>query len=91
MMWVWAGFILFVLLMLALDLGVYQHRVLFWGILGALVMRGVMIAVGAELIARYHWILYVFRVFLLVTAVKMLLGASGPAAASTSRRDTDHL
>jgi tellurite resistance protein TerC len=52
---------------------VYQHRVLFWGILGALVMRGAMIAVGAELIARYHWILYVFGVFLLVTAVKMLV------------------
>jgi tellurite resistance protein TerC len=52
---------------------IYQHRVLFWGILGALVMRGVMIAVGAELIARYHWILYVFGVFLLVTAVKMLV------------------
>jgi tellurite resistance protein TerC len=51
----------------------YQHRVLFWGILGALVMRGVMIGIGAELIARYHWILYVFGVFLLVTAVKMLL------------------
>jgi tellurite resistance protein TerC len=51
----------------------YQHRVLFWGILGALVMRGVMIAVGAELIARYHWILYVFGAFLLVTAVKMLI------------------
>ncbi len=46
---------------------------LFWGILGALVMRGVMIAVGAELIARYHWILYVFGVLLLVTAVKMLV------------------
>jgi tellurite resistance protein TerC len=52
---------------------IYQHRVLFWGILGALVLRGVMIAVGAELIARYHWILYVFGVFLLVTAVKMLV------------------
>jgi tellurite resistance protein TerC len=52
---------------------IYQHRVLFWGILGALVMRGVMIAVGAELIARYHWILYAFGVFLLATAVKMLL------------------
>lgn len=51
----------------------YQHRVLFWGILGALVMRGVMIAVGAELIARHHWILYVFGVFLVVTAVKMLV------------------
>ena len=52
---------------------IYQHRVLFWGILGALLMRGVMIAVGAELIARYHWILYVFGIFLLVTAVKMLI------------------
>ncbi len=51
----------------------YQHRVLFWGILGALVMRGVMIGVGASLIARFHWVLYVFGVFLIVTAVKMLL------------------
>ena len=51
----------------------FQHRVLFWGILGALVMRGVMIVVGVALIARYHWILYVFGVFLLYTAVKMLL------------------
>jgi tellurite resistance protein TerC len=50
----------------------YQHRVLFWGILGALVMRGVMIAIGAELVARYHWVLYVFGVFLIVTAIKML-------------------
>ena len=52
---------------------IYQHRVLFWGILGALAMRGVMIALGAELIARYHWILYVFGAFLIVTAVKMLI------------------
>ncbi len=52
---------------------IYQHRVLFWGILGALIMRGLMIAVGAALIARYHWILYAFGVFLLVTAVKMLV------------------
>jgi tellurite resistance protein TerC len=50
----------------------YQHRVLFWGILGALVMRGVMIVVGTALIARYHWILYVFGAFLLYTAAKML-------------------
>ncbi len=52
---------------------IYQHRVLFWGILGALVMRGVMIGVGAKLIAEFHWILYVFGVFLIATAVKMLL------------------
>jgi tellurite resistance protein TerC len=51
----------------------YQHRVLFWGILGALAMRGVMIAIGAKLIAEFHWILYFFGVLLIVTAVKMLL------------------
>lgn len=43
---------------------IYQHRVLFWGILGALVMRGLMIVLGATLVARYHWILYIFGVFL---------------------------
>lgn len=51
----------------------YQHRVLFWGILGALVMRGLMIAVGARLIAQFHWILYLFGAFLVVTGIKMLL------------------
>jgi tellurite resistance protein TerC len=50
----------------------YQHRVLFWGILGALVLRGVMIALGAKLIAEFHWVLYVFAVFLILTAIKML-------------------
>jgi tellurite resistance protein TerC len=50
----------------------YQHRVLFWGILGALLLRGVMIAVGAKLIAEFHWVLYLFAVFLIVTAIKML-------------------
>lgn len=49
----------------------YQHRVLFWGIMGALVMRGVMIFLGAELIMRYQWILIIFGLFLLLTAVKM--------------------
>lgn len=48
-----------------------QHRVLFWGILGALVMRGVMIVAGASLVARYHWVLYVFGAFLLVTAIRL--------------------
>jgi len=52
---------------------VHQHRVLFWGIIGALVMRGAMIAVGAQLVARYTWILYIFGVFLVITAVKMLV------------------
>jgi tellurite resistance protein TerC len=50
----------------------YQHRVLFWGILGALVMRGVMIVLGAALIQRYNWMLYVFGAFLLFTGLKML-------------------
>jgi tellurite resistance protein TerC len=58
----------------------YQHRVLFWGILGALVMRGVMIVVGAALIARYHWILYVFGAFLVVTAIRMLVAKAGSEA-----------
>ncbi len=51
----------------------YQHRVLFWGILGALVMRGAMILLGATLIARYHWILYLFGAFLVITAWRMLV------------------
>ena len=51
----------------------YQHRVLFWGILGALLMRGAMIALGATLIAEFHWILYVFGVFLIATGLKMLV------------------
>ena len=51
----------------------YQHRVLFWGIIGALVMRGGMIFLGAELIIRYTWILIVFGIFLILTAVKMAI------------------
>jgi len=50
----------------------YQHRVLFWGILGALVMRGLMIAAGASLVSRFLWILYVFGAFLVFTGLKML-------------------
>jgi tellurite resistance protein TerC len=50
----------------------YQHRVLFWGIVGALLMRGAMIAVGAQLIQRFTWIIYVFGAFLILTGIKML-------------------
>ncbi|RYD30093.1 MAG: TerC/Alx family metal homeostasis membrane protein, partial [Verrucomicrobiaceae bacterium] len=50
----------------------YQHRVLFWGILGALVMRGAMIGIGAALVQNFHWVLYVFGVFLIITGLKML-------------------
>src|SRR5687767_5582582 len=49
----------------------YQHRVLFWGILGALVMRGAMIAAGAYLIEQFHWVMYVFGGFLVFTGVRM--------------------
>ena len=56
---------------------IYQHRVLFWGILGALLMRGIMIAAGAKLIAEFHWVLYVFGVFLILTGLKMLLLKTG--------------
>ncbi len=52
---------------------IYQHRVLFWGILGALLMRGVMIALGAQLLQRFSWIIYVFGGFLILTGIKMLL------------------
>jgi tellurite resistance protein TerC len=51
----------------------WQHRVLFWGILGALVLRGTMIWLGSELLERVHWALHVFGVFLIATGVKMLL------------------
>jgi tellurite resistance protein TerC len=50
-----------------------QHRVLFWGVLGALAMRGAMIAGGAALVGRYHWVLYVMGAFLVITASRMLL------------------
>ena len=50
----------------------YQHKVLFWGILGALIMRASMIAVGAKLIAEFAWIIYVFGAFLILTGIKMI-------------------
>lgn len=55
----------------------YQHRVLFWGILGALVMRGIMIYLGEALISRFHWTLYIFSVFLIYTGIKMLAHKEG--------------
>ena len=53
--------------------GKYQHRVLFWGIIGALLMRGLFIGMGALLIKRFGWIIYVFGAFLIFTGVKMAL------------------
>lgn len=54
----------------------YQHRILFWGVLGAIGMRAVLIVLGAELVANYHWIFYVFGAFLIYTAIKMLFMGS---------------
>jgi len=74
---------IFVIAMIFGFLGVpamYQHRVLFWGIVGALLLRGLMIAVGAVLITKFSWIIYVFGGFLIITGIKMLLVPSGEAS-----------
>ena len=52
---------------------IYQHRILFWGIVGALAMRAIFIATGAALLENFHWMIYVFGAFLIVTGIKMLL------------------
>lgn len=52
----------------------WQHKVLFWGILGALVMRVIMIFAGVALISRFHWIIYIFGAFLIFTGLKMIFG-----------------
>ncbi|MCC6833332.1 MAG: TerC family protein [Thermoleophilia bacterium] len=57
-----------------------QHRVLFWGVVGALVMRFVMILAGAHLIETYHWIIYVFGAFLVFTGIRMAMSGGGHAA-----------
>ena len=51
----------------------FQHKVLFWGILGALVMRAIMIVLGAALITKFNWIIYVFGAFLILTGIKMVV------------------
>jgi tellurite resistance protein TerC len=55
----------------------HQHRILFWGVLGALAMRGAMIGAGAYLVHRFHWILYILGAFLLVTGLRMAFGRDG--------------
>jgi len=65
---------LFVFLMLFGYFGVaprYQHKVLFWGIIGALIMRGIFIFLGVALISKFHWIIYIFGTFLIFTGIKM--------------------
>lgn len=56
----------------------YEHRVLIWGILGALVMRATMIGLGVALVSRFHFVLYLFGTFLVITGFRMLLGKSQP-------------
>lgn len=56
----------------------YQHRVLFWGVLGVIVLRGIMIGFGAALVASFEWALFVFAAFLIVMGVKMLMSKGPP-------------
>ena len=56
-----------------------QHRVLFWGILGVIVLRALMIGAGAALVSQYGWVLYIFAAFLIVTGVKMFFAGDGHA------------
>jgi tellurite resistance protein TerC len=62
----------------------YQHRVLFWGIMGVIVLRALMIALGATLLAEFSWVLYVFGLFLLATGVKMLFITGKPLDLNTN-------
>jgi tellurite resistance protein TerC len=67
---------LFVFLMIFAAFGVpakLQHRVLFWGILGALVSRALFIVLGAALMQRFHWVAYLFGLFLVFTGIKLLV------------------
>src|SRR3712207_4177856 len=67
---------IFVFALLFTSFGVpdaYRHRVLFWGILGALIMRAAMIVAGTALITRFSWIIYIFGAFLIVTGIRMLV------------------
>lgn len=55
---------------------IYQHRVLFWGILGVIVLRGIMIGLGTTLVTQFSWVLYIFGAFLVLTGIKMLFASS---------------
>jgi tellurite resistance protein TerC len=78
----------FVFVVIFSALGVpamYQHRVLFWGILSALVMRAIMIFAGTALLAKFHWLIYLFGAFLVVTGIKLFLQRNQEANPSESR------
>lgn len=63
----------------------HQHRVLFWGVLGAIVMRAVMILIGAQLVSRFHGILYLFSFFLIYTGIKMVIAKEKDSPLTESR------
>lgn len=63
----------------------FQHRVLFWGILGALVMRGALIFAGAALLSAFHWVIYLFGAFLIFTGLRFLRGEEAPPSLETNR------
>lgn len=63
----------------------YQHRVLFWGILGVIVLRAIMIGLGAQIIERFHWVLYIFAAFMIFTGIKMLFIAEKSIDVSENR------
>ncbi len=63
----------------------YQHRVLFWGIFGALVMRAIFIFAGVALIERFDWVLYIFGAFLLFTALRLIFGDQDEIDPSSSK------
>lgn len=63
----------------------YQRRVLFWGILGVIVLRGIMIGVGAALVSEFEWVLYIFAAFLMFTGVKMLIMGDAPPDIENNR------
>ena len=52
---------------------IYEHRVLFWGVIGAIVMRAIFIGLGAALIARFHWVMYIFGAILIITGIRLLV------------------
>jgi tellurite resistance protein TerC len=56
----------------------YQYRALLWGIIGVIVLRGIMIALGAAIVEQYAWVLYIFAVFLIATGIKMLFASEKP-------------
>ena len=62
----------------------YQHRVLFWGILGVIILRAIMIGVGATIVSQFSWVLYIFAVFLIATGIKMIAFSSHEYDVSTN-------